>query len=179
MLSSPRPRPCQLQAGEPSSGRCGPWSPILTPPTLSSIYIPQCSASGRVGPCNAAGPPEQAASGMNAGRLRTVLMALTPVELLMKIMSYREAASETSVSSFKICTRLANKASSQGWRDTLLSKMSHSVGVGREPDPAWRERVSGTLPLLADLANLTRYPGPYSDFKPLWRTLTSGLLVCG
>ena len=64
---------------------------------------------------------------------------------------------ELQRSSFQKLPSLHSK-SVRGWPTRHLPRAGEilffprcpSVGVGREPDPAWRERASGTLHLLAD-----------------------------
>ena len=65
-----------------------------TPPALSSIYIPQCSASGQWSPVQCDGPPEQAFEWYERWEAQNSAgQALTLAELLMKIMSYKAEVS--------------------------------------------------------------------------------------
>lgn len=137
------------------------------PPALSSIYIPQCSASGRWRQMQCDGPPEQAFEWYERWRAQNSDgQELTPSELLTTIMSYKEAAS----GSFRFFIQSLYEAGQQGifpglaryssFQDIPLTVLEGSrtqpgEGTLLEPYPFW-QILNGQL---------SRYPGPYSDFS--------------
>uniref|UniRef100_A0ABI7WJ79 Thyroglobulin n=1 Tax=Felis catus TaxID=9685 RepID=A0ABI7WJ79_FELCA len=170
VLGEPKqcPTACQLQAEQAflrTVRALGSDSSLL--PTFSSIYIPQCGTGGQWRPVQCDGPPEQAfewyerwAAQNNGGR------ELTPGELLMKIMSYKEAASR----SFRLFIQSLYEAGQQGifpglerypsFPDVPLAVMEGNLtqpggNILLEPYVSW-QILNGQL---------SRYPGPYSDFS--------------
>ncbi|NP_001161890.1 thyroglobulin precursor [Sus scrofa] len=162
------PTPCQLQAEQAFLGTVrGLISNPSEPPVLSSIYIPQCSASGQWRRVQCDGPPEQAFEWYERwGAQSRSGQELTPAELLMKIMSYREAAS----GSFRVFIQNLYEAGQQGifpglaryssLQDVPLAVLEGNLtqatrNILLEPYLFW-QILNGQLP---------RYPGPYSDFS--------------
>ncbi|KAM7075694.1 thyroglobulin [Molossus nigricans] len=162
------PTPCQLQAEQAflRSVRTLVANP-RTPPALSSISIPHCSAGGRWSRVQCTGPPEQAFEWYERWRAQNRGgQELTAANLLMKITSYREAASR----SFRDFIQSLYEAGQQGVfpglaRYPSLQDVPPAVWEGNrtqagenvllEPYVFWRV-LSGQL---------DRYPGPYSDFS--------------
>ncbi|ELK11652.1 Thyroglobulin [Pteropus alecto] len=163
------PTPCQLQAEQAFLGVVQALvSNSSALPTLSSIYIPQCSARGRWRQMQCDGPPEQVFEWYERWRAQNDDdgQELPPSELLTKIMSYREAAS----GSFRLFIQSLYEAGQQGIFPGLARYSSfHDVPLAvlegnrtqpgestlLEPYPFW-QILNGQL---------GRYPGPYSDFS--------------
>ncbi|XP_004697442.1 thyroglobulin [Echinops telfairi] len=164
------PTPCQLQAEQAFLGTVQTLlSDTSLPPTLSSIYIPQCTADGRWGPVQCDGPPEQAFewyqrwAAQNGSGPELTLQAL-----LQSIGSYRDMAS----GSFHLFLQRLYEAGQQDifpglaryptFHDVpervLEGNLTQTGGnILLEPHVFW-EMLSGQL---------HRYPGPYSDFSLL------------
>lgn len=137
------------------------------PPTLSSIYVPQCSARGRWRQIQCDGPPEQAFEWYARWRAQDDDgREPTPSELLMEIARYREAAS----GSFRSFIQSLFEAGQQGifpglaryssFREVPLAVLEgNRTRPGEstllEPYPFW-QILNGQL---------SQYPGPYSDFS--------------
>ncbi|XP_026351166.3 thyroglobulin [Ursus arctos] len=164
----PCPTPCQLQAEKAFLGvarALGSGSSML--PSFSSSYVPQCSTSGQWRPVQCDGPPEQAFEWYERwGAQNNSGQELTPAELLGKIMSYREAAS----GSFQLFIQNLYEAGQQGifpglarypsFQDIPLAVMEGNLtqpggNILLEPYVFW-QILNGQL---------SRYPGPYSDFS--------------
>uniref|UniRef100_A0A8C4FDB8 Thyroglobulin n=1 Tax=Catagonus wagneri TaxID=51154 RepID=A0A8C4FDB8_9CETA len=162
------PTPCQLQAEQAFLRAVrGLVSNPSEPPALSSIYIPQCSVSGQWRRMQCDGPPEQAFEWYQRWRAQSRGgQELTPAELLMKIMSYREAASR----SFRLFIQSLYEAGQQdifpglarysSFQDVPLAVLEGNLtrateNILLEPYFFW-QILSGQL---------GRYPGPYSDFS--------------
>ncbi|XP_037658919.1 thyroglobulin isoform X3 [Choloepus didactylus] len=162
------PTPCQLQAEQAFLGVVRTLlSNSSRPPALSSIYIPQCSADGQWRRVQCNGPPEQAfewykrwVARSNSGQ------QLTPAELLKTIMSHREAASKN----FRLFVQSLYEAGQQDVFPVLARYSSLQ-------DVPWAE-LEGNLTqpgenillepyLFWQILNgqLSRYPGPYTDFS--------------
>ncbi|XP_027828679.2 thyroglobulin isoform X2 [Ovis aries] len=162
------PSPCQLQAERAFLGTVRTLvSNPSTPPTLSSIYIPQCSASGQWSPVQCDGPPEQAFEWYERWEAQNSAgQALTPVELLMKIMSYREAASRN----FRLFIQNLYEAGQQGIfpglaRYSSFQDVPVSVLEGNRTQPGGNVFLEPYLFWQILNGQLDRYPGPYSDFS--------------
>ena len=166
--SSPGPSPCQLQAERAFLGTVRTLvSNPSTLPTLSSIYIPQCSASGQWSPVQCNGPPEQAFEWYERWEAQnSASQALTPTELLMKIMSYREAASRN----FRLFIQNLYEAGQQGVfpglaRYSSFQDVPVSVLEGNQTQPGGNVFLEPYLFWQILNGQLDRYPGPYSDFS--------------
>ncbi|XP_039096126.1 thyroglobulin [Hyaena hyaena] len=136
-------------------------------PVFSSIYIPQCDASGQWRPVQCDGPPEQAFEWYERwGAQNDRGQELSPAELLMKIASYREAASR----SFHLFIQSLYEAGQQGifpglerypsFQDVPLAVLEGNLtrpggNIFLEPYVFW-QILNGQL---------GRYPGPYADFS--------------
>lgn len=138
-----------------------------TPPALSSIYIPQCSASGQWSPVQCDGPPEQAFEWYERWEAQNSAgQALTLAELLMKIMSYREAASRN----FRLFIQNLYEAGQQGVfpglaRYSSFQDVPVSVLEGNQTQPGGNVFLEPYLFWQILNGQLDRYPGPYSDFS--------------
>ncbi|KAB0362954.1 hypothetical protein FD754_007110 [Muntiacus muntjak] len=162
------PSPCELQAERAFLGTARALvSNPSTPPTLSSIYIPQCSASGQWRPVQCDGPPEQAFEWYERWEAQNSAgQALTPEELLMKIMSYREAASRN----FRLFIQNLYEAGQQGIfpglaRYSSFQDVPVSVLEGNRTQPGGNVLLEPYLFWQILNGQLDRYPGPYSDFS--------------
>uniref|UniRef100_A0A8C0WJV7 Thyroglobulin n=1 Tax=Castor canadensis TaxID=51338 RepID=A0A8C0WJV7_CASCN len=165
------PSPCQLQAEQALLGIIRPLlSNSSVAPALSSIYIPQCSATGQWRQVQCDGPPEQVFEWYERwGAQNSDGHQLTPTELLTKIMSYRDAAS----GNFRLFVQSLYKAGQQGVFPGLVQYPSFqdvplAVLEGTLTQP--RENVLLEPYLFWQILNgqLSRYPGSYSDFsRPL------------
>ncbi|XP_006155589.1 thyroglobulin [Tupaia chinensis] len=162
------PTSCQLQAEQAFLGTV--WALLSNSsvlPTLSSTYIPQCSANGQWSRVQCDGPPEQVFEWYEWWEAQNKDgQELTPAELLMKIMSYREAAS----GNFRLFIQSLYEAGQQGifpvltkyssFQDVPLTVLEGSLSqpgenILLEPYLFW-QILSGQL---------SRYPGSYSDFS--------------
>ncbi|KAB0371896.1 hypothetical protein FD755_016834 [Muntiacus reevesi] len=162
------PSPCELQAEQAFLGTARALvSNPSTPPTLSSVYIPQCSASGQWRPVQCDGPPEQAFEWYERWEAQNSAgQALTPEELLMKIMSYREAASRN----FRLFIQNLYEAGQQGIfpglaRYSSFQDVPVSVLEGNRTQPGGNVLLEPYLFWQILNGQLDRYPGPYSDFS--------------
>ncbi|KAF5915298.1 hypothetical protein HPG69_011763 [Diceros bicornis minor] len=162
------PTPCQLQAEQDFLGAVRALvSNSSMPPTLSSIYIPQCSTNGQWRRVQCDGPPEQAfewyerwEAQNNGGQ------ELSPAELLVKIMDYREAASR----SFHLFIQSLYEAGQQGIfpglaRYSSLQDVPLAVLEGKLIQPGENILLEPYLFWQILHGELSRYPGPYSDFS--------------
>lgn len=138
-----------------------------TPPALSSVYVPQCSARGRWRPTQCDGPPEQAFAWYARWRAqKDGGREPAPSALLLEVAGYREAAS----GSFRSFVQRLYEAGQQGifpglaryssFQEVPLAVLEGGrTGPGGdtllEPYPFW-QMLNGQL---------SRYPGPYSDFS--------------
>ncbi|KAK2095024.1 hypothetical protein P7K49_026440 [Saguinus oedipus] len=161
------PTPCQLQAE-----RAFLWtvqallSNSSVPPTLPDTYIPQCRADGWWRQVQCDGPPEQVFQWYQQWEAQNKGQELTPAELLVKIMSYREAAS----GNFSFFIQSLYEAGEQGVFPVLsqypsLQDVPLAALEGNRLQP--RENVLLEPYLFWQILNgqLSRYPGPYSDFS--------------
>ncbi|XP_003792914.1 thyroglobulin [Otolemur garnettii] len=161
------PTPCQLQAEQAFLRTASALlSNSSTSPARSVPYVPQCSAEGQWRRVQCDGPPEQVfewhqrLEDLNQG------LELTLTELLMKIMSYREAAS----GNFHFFIQSLYEAGLQGifpvltqypsFQDVPLAVLEGNItqpekNILLEPYVFW-QILNGQL---------SRYPGPYSDFS--------------
>ncbi|XP_058132055.1 thyroglobulin [Dasypus novemcinctus] len=162
------PTACQLQAERAFLGTVQALlSNSSSPPALSSIYIPQCSTHGQWRQVQCNGPPEQAfewytrwVAQINGGQ------ELTPAELLKKIMSHKEAASK----SFSLFIQSLYEAGQQDVfpvlaRYSSLQDIPWAVLEGNLTHPG--ENILLEPYLFWQILNgqLSRYPGPYTDFS--------------
>ncbi|KAL4842678.1 hypothetical protein H8958_015991 [Nasalis larvatus] len=135
-------------------------------PTLSDAYIPQCSANGQWRQVQCDGPPEQVFEWYQRWEAQNKGQELMPAELLVKIMSYREAAS----GNFGLFIQSLYEADQQG----VFPMLSQYPSLQDVPLAALegnrsqsRENVLLDPYLFWQILNgqLSRYPGPYSDFS--------------
>ncbi|KAG8515493.1 Thyroglobulin, partial [Galemys pyrenaicus] len=164
----PSPTSCHLQAEQAFLGAARALgSPASTPATLASIYIPQCGAGGSWRRVQCDGPPEQAFEWYERWQaLNNHDRESDPAELLMKVMSYREAAS----GSFRLFLQSLYETGQQGVfpglaRYPSLQDVPPAVLEGNLTQPG--ENIFLEPYLFWQLLNgqLSRYPGPYSDFS--------------
>lgn len=168
LCSSPGPTPCQLQAERAFLGtvRALVSNPSM-PPTLSSIYIPQCSASGQWRRVQCDGPPEQAFEWYEQWRAQNRGgQELSPAELLMKVRSYREVASR----SFRLFIQSLYEAGQQDIfpglaRYSSVQDVPLAVLEGNLTQPGGNILLEPYLFWQILNGQLSRYPGPYSDFS--------------
>ncbi|XP_022409716.1 thyroglobulin isoform X2 [Delphinapterus leucas] len=162
------PTPCQLQAERAFLGtvRALVSNPSM-PPTLSSIYIPQCSASGQWRRVQCDGPPEQAFEWYEQWRAQNRGgQELSPAELLMKVRSYREVASR----SFRLFIQSLYEAGQQDVfpglaRYSSVQDVPLAVLEGNLTQPGGNILLEPYLFWQILNGQLSRYPGPYSDFS--------------
>ncbi|KAM5280719.1 thyroglobulin [Ctenodactylus gundi] len=172
-LGKPRqcPSPCQLQAEHAFLGTVQALlSKSSSPPALSSIYIPQCSAHGQWQRMQCDGPPEQVFEWYDRWTAQNHSgQELTPAGLLMMLKSYTETASR----SFRFFIQSLYEAGQQvifpvlaqypSLQDVPLAVLEGNLtqlgeNILLEPYLFW-QILNGQL---------SRYPGPYSDFsRPL------------
>ncbi|XP_057591090.1 thyroglobulin isoform X2 [Hippopotamus amphibius kiboko] len=162
------PTPCQLQAERAFLGTVRTLvSNPSSMPNLSSIYIPQCGDSGQWRRVQCDGPPEQAFEwyeqweAQNSGG-----QELTPAELLMKIMSYRESASR----GFHLFIQSLYEAGQQGIfpglaRYPSIQDVPLAVLEGNLTQPGGNILLEPYLFWQMLNGQLSRYPGPYTDFS--------------
>uniref|UniRef100_H0VF67 Thyroglobulin n=1 Tax=Cavia porcellus TaxID=10141 RepID=H0VF67_CAVPO len=175
-LGEPKQCPslCQLRAEQAFLGMVRTLlSNSSVPPTLSSIYIPQCSVSGQWQRVQCDGPPEQVFEWYDRWRAQNPeAKDLSPASLLMTLISYKREAS----GNFHLFVQTLYEAGQQGIFPVLapfasLQEVPPAVLEGNltlstenlflEPYFFW-QMLNGQL---------SRYPGPYSDFsKPLAHT---------
>ncbi|XP_069321496.1 thyroglobulin [Eulemur rufifrons] len=161
------PAPCQLQAEQAFLRTVSALlSNVSMPPALSAIYIPQCSANGKWRRVQCDGPPEQVFEWYQRWGTQNDGPDLTPAELLVKIMSYREAAS----GNFHIFIQSLYEAGQQGIFPVLtqypsLQDVPLAVLEGNLTQP--RKNILLEPYIFWQILNgqLSRYPGPYSDFS--------------
>ncbi|XP_032109842.1 thyroglobulin isoform X3 [Sapajus apella] len=161
------PTPCQLQAEQAFLRTVQALlsnSSML--PTLPDTYIPQCRADGWWRRVQCDGPPEQVFQWYQQWEAQNKGQELTPAELLVKIMNYREAAS----GNFSLFIQSLYEAGKQGVFPVLsqypsLQDVPLAALEGNRPQP--RENVLLEPYLFWQILNgqLSRYPGPYSDFS--------------
>nr|XP_054102612.1 thyroglobulin isoform X1 [Callithrix jacchus] len=161
------PTPCQLQAEQAFLWTVQALlsnSSML--PTLPDTYIPQCRADGRWRQVQCDGPPEQVFQWYQQWEAQNKGQELTPAELLVKIVSYREAAS----GNFSLFIQSLYEAGEQG----VFPVLSQYPSLQDVPLAALegnrlqsRENVLLEPYLFWQILNgqLSRYPGPYSDFS--------------
>lgn len=166
--SSSGPTPCQLQAEKAFLGTVRAlMANSSMPPTLSSIYVPQCRVGGQWNPVQCDGPPEQAFEWYERWRTQNKDgQELTPAALLLKVMSYREAASRN----FRLFLQNLYEAGQEGIFPVLAQYSSFqdvplALLEGNSTRPG--ENVLLDPYLFWQILNgqLGRYPGPYSDFS--------------
>ncbi|XP_008568520.1 PREDICTED: thyroglobulin [Galeopterus variegatus] len=162
------PTPCQLQAEQAFLGTV--QTLLLngsTAPALSSIYIPQCSANGQWRRVQCDGPPEQVFEWYERwGAQSKDGQELSPADLLMKIMTYREAAS----GNFHLFIQSLYEAGQQGIFPVLAQYPSpqdvpQAVLEGSLTQPGGNVLLEPYLFWQILNGQLSRYPGPYSDFS--------------
>lgn len=136
-------------------------------PSLSSIYIPQCSANGQWRHVQCDGPPEQAFEWYERWRSQNSGgQELTPAELLMKVMGYRETASRN----FHLFIQSLYEAGQQDIfpglaRYPSLQDVPQAVLAGNLTQPGGNIFLEPYLFWQILNGQLSRYPGPYSDFS--------------
>ncbi|XP_021107473.1 thyroglobulin isoform X1 [Heterocephalus glaber] len=172
-LGEPKQCPsfCQLQAEQAFLATLrallSNWS---MPPALSSIYVPQCTANGQWQRVQCDGPPEPVLEWYDRWRAQNPdAQELSAARLLMTIMSYRGAASRN----FRLFVQSLYEAGQQGIFPVLeqfpsLQDVPPAVLEGNLTQPA--ENVFLDPYFFWQILNgqLSRYPGPYSDFsRPL------------
>ncbi|KAM9626953.1 thyroglobulin isoform 1-T1 [Trichechus inunguis] len=162
------PTPCQLQAEQAFLGTVQALlSNSSLPPALSSVYIPQCSADGQWRRVQCDGPPEQAFEWYQRWVTQNKSgQELTPAELLKRIMSYREVASK----SFRLFIQSLYEAGQQGVfpglaRYSAFQDVPPVVLEGNLTQPAGNILLEPYLFWQMLNGQLSRYPGPYSDFS--------------
>lgn len=169
--SSPGPSVCQLQAEQAFLEAVQVLlSNVSTLPSPSSVYIPQCSASGQWRRVQCDGPPEQVFewyerwNTQNSGG-----QELAPATLLMKIVSSRETASRN----FSLFLQSLYEAGKQSIFPVLaqypsLPDVPQAVLEGAPTQPGENVLLDPYVFWQALNGQLRRYPGPYTDFsKPL------------
>ncbi|XP_016071478.1 PREDICTED: thyroglobulin [Miniopterus natalensis] len=162
------PTPCQLQAEQAFLQVVRTLvSNSSMAPTLSSVYIPQCSTNGQWSRMQCDGPPEQAFEWYEGWRAQNDGgRELTAAELLMKILSYREAASR----SFSLFIQSLYEAGQQGIfpglaRYSSLQDVPLAVLEGNWTQPGKNVFLEPYVFWQILNGQLRRYPGPYSDFS--------------
>ncbi|XP_073086260.1 thyroglobulin [Manis javanica] len=170
LLGEPKqcPTPCQLQAERAflETMRAFTSNSSLAP-SLSSTYIPQCSANGQWRHVQCDGPPEQAFEWYERWRSQNSGgQELTPAELLMKVMGYRETASRN----FHLFIQSLYKAGQQDIfpglaRYPSLQDVPQAVLAGNLTQPGGNIFLEPYLFWQILNGQLSRYPGPYSDFS--------------
>ncbi|ERE63014.1 neuroligin-3 isoform 2 [Cricetulus griseus] len=165
------PSVCQLQAEQAFLEAVQVlMSNVSTLPSPSSVYIPQCSASGQWRRVQCDGPPEQVFewyerwNTQNSGG-----QELAPAALLMKIVSSRETASRN----FSLFLQSLYEAGEQRIFPVLaqypsLPDVPQAVLEGAPTQPGENVLLDPYVFWQALNGQLRRYPGPYTDFsKPL------------
>lgn len=136
-------------------------------PSISSVYIPQCSASGQWRRVQCDGPHEQVFEWYERWNTQNSDgQELTPAILLLKIMSYREVASRNfslflqslyDAGQQNIFPVLAQYPSLQDVPQTVLEGATTQPGENIFLDPyIFWQILNGQL---------SQYPGSYSDFS--------------
>ncbi|XP_054217101.1 thyroglobulin isoform X4 [Homo sapiens] len=161
------PTPCQLQSEQAFLRTVQALlsnSSML--PTLSDTYIPQCSTDGQWRQVQCNGPPEQVFELYQRWEAQNKGQDLTPAKLLVKIMSYREAAS----GNFSLFIQSLYEAGQQDVFPVLsqypsLQDVPLAALEGKRPQP--RENILLEPYLFWQILNgqLSQYPGSYSDFS--------------
>ncbi|XP_036063969.1 thyroglobulin isoform X1 [Onychomys torridus] len=136
-------------------------------PSLSSVYIPQCSTSGQWRRVQCDGPPEQVFEWYERWNTQNSDgQELTPATLLMKIMSYREEASRN----FSLFLQSLYEAGQQRVFPVLaqypsLQDVPQAVLEGAPTQPG--ENILLDPYIFWQILNgqLRQYPGSYSDFS--------------
>ncbi|XP_036904476.1 thyroglobulin [Sturnira hondurensis] len=162
------PTPCQLQAEQAFLRAVRALaSNSSKAPALSDIYIPQCGASGQWRQVQCDGPLEQAFEWYERWRAHSnASQELAGTELLVKLTSYREAASK----SFRLFLQSLYEAGQQGIfpelaRYSSLQDVPRAVLEGNRTQPAGGVFLEPYLFWQMLNGQLRRYPGPYSDFS--------------
>ncbi|XP_054446492.1 thyroglobulin [Pteronotus mesoamericanus] len=162
------PTPCQLQAEQAFLRAVQTLASNSSRPlALFGVYIPQCSTSGRWRQVQCDGPPEQAFEWYERWRAHdSGGQELTATELLTEIMSYREAASR----SFRLFLQSLYEAGQQGVfpglaRYSSLQDVPLAVLEGNRTQPGGGVLLEPYLFWQMLSGQLSRYPGPYSDFS--------------
>ncbi|KAM4865279.1 thyroglobulin [Thomomys bottae] len=136
-------------------------------PTLSSIYIPQCSATGQWRHVQCDGPPEQVFEWYERWKAQNRDgQELTPAELLVKIMNYKEETSRN----FHLFVQRLYEAGQQGVFPGLAQYPSFqdvpvAVFEGTSTQPEGNILLEPYLFWQILNEQLSRYPGPLSDFS--------------
>lgn len=166
--SSPGPSVCQLQAEQAFLGAVqvllSNFSMLSSP---SSVYIPQCSASGQWRRVQCDGPPEQIFEWYERWDTRNSDgQEMTPATTLMKIMSPTEAASRN----FSLFLQSLYEAGQQSIFPVLaqypsLQDVPQLVLEGAPTQP--EENILLDPYVFWQILNgqLSHYPGPYTDFS--------------
>lgn len=136
-------------------------------PSLSSVYIPQCSASGQWRHVQCDGPPEQVFEWYERWKTQNGDgQELTPVTLMMKIVSYREAAPRN----FSFFLQSLYEAGQQNIFPVLaqydsLQDVPQVVLEGAPTQPVENILLDPYIFWQILHGQLRQYPGPYSDFS--------------
>lgn len=162
------PTPCQLQAEQAFLRAARALaSNSSRPSALSDVYIPQCGAGGQWRRVQCDGPREQAFEWYDRWRAHNdASQEPTTTELLMKLRSYREAASR----SFRLFLQSLYEAGQQGIfpelaRYSSLQDVPLAVLEGNRTRPGGGVFLEPYLFWQMLTGQLSRYPGPYSDFS--------------
>ncbi|XP_051015534.1 thyroglobulin isoform X2 [Acomys russatus] len=162
------PSVCQLQAEQAFLGTVqAVLSNLSMLPSFSSVYIPQCGASGQWRHVQCNGPPEQVFDWYERWNIQNSDgQELTPATLLVKIMSFREAASRN----FSLFLQSLYEAGQQNIFPVLaqypsLRDVPQAVLEGAPIQPV--ENILLDPYIFWQILNgqLSQYPGPYSDFS--------------
>nr|AIY27452.1 thyroglobulin [Fukomys anselli] len=165
------PSLCQLQAEQAFLGTIRALLVNSSvPPTLSSIYVPQCTASGQWQRVQCDGLPEPVLEWYDRWRAQHPdTQELSPARLLRTIMSYRGASSRN----FRLFVQSLYEAGQQGFFPVLaqfpsLQDVPLAVLEGNLTQPAENIFLEPYIFWQMLSGQLSRYPGPYSDFsRPL------------
>ncbi|KAM5314931.1 thyroglobulin [Glossophaga mutica] len=162
------PTPCQLQAEQAFVRAARALaSNSSRPSALSDVYIPQCGASGQWRQVQCDGPREQAFEWYERWRAHNDAgQDPAATELLSKLTSYREAASK----SFRLFLQSLYEAGQQGIfpelaRYSSLQDVPPAVLEGKRTQPEGGVFLEPYLFWQMLRGQLSRYPGPYSDFS--------------
>ncbi|XP_042555885.1 thyroglobulin isoform X1 [Dipodomys spectabilis] len=162
------PTRCQLQAEQAFLGTMRTLlSNSSVTPTVSSIYVPQCSSTGQWRPVQCDGLPEQVFEWYERWETQNKdAQKLAPAELLLKIMNYKEETSRN----FHLFVQRLYEAGQQGVFPGLAQYPSFqdvplTVFEGTPTQPGGNILLEPYLfwQILND--QLGRYPGPLSDFS--------------
>ncbi|XP_048214590.1 thyroglobulin [Perognathus longimembris pacificus] len=162
------PTRCQLQAEQAFLGTLRALlSNSSVAPTLSDIYIPQCSATGQWRRVQCDGPPEQVFEWYERWEAQNRDgQELAPAELLMRIVNSKEETSRN----FRLFVQRLYEAGQQGVFPGLaqypfFQDVPLSVFEGTPTQPGGSILLEPYLFWKILNGQLSRYPGPLSDFS--------------